>query len=123
MIEGRSLEGGAGADRRVGDFRVSGNLLFRKRFADPPGAPVDRSDVNLIASLDRSFGRDTRRLQVFGVYDPTEATGFLRGIFSVSLTDQLSIEASGGLFLGAGPDPLGQFAERDFVYVKVKRHF
>jgi len=123
VIEGRSLEGGAGADRRVGDFRISGNVLVRRRFTDVPGALLDRSDLNLIASLDRSFRRETRRLQVFGVYDPTEVTGFLRSIFTLSLDDHLALEASAGLFMGSGPDPLGRFAERDFAYVKVKRHF
>jgi len=123
VIEGRSLEGGAGADRRVGDFRVSGNVLVRRRFTEAPEALLDRSDLNLIASLDRSFRRETRRLQVFGVYDPTEATGFLRSIFTVSLDDHLALEASAGLFMGSGPDPLGRFAERDFAYVKVTRHF
>ena len=67
----------------------------------------DESDVNLIASIDRSFSRETRTLQVFGVYDPTEATSFLRGIFTVSLTDRLSVEVSGGLFSGSGTDTLG----------------
>ena len=41
----------------------------------------------------------------------------------VRLTDRLSVEVSGGLFSGAGPDTLGRFTDRDFVYVKVKRHF
>ncbi len=60
---------------------------------------------------------------MFGVYDPTEATSFLRGIFTVSLTDHLSVEVSGGLFSGSGADTLGRFADRDFAYVKLKRAF
>ncbi|MBK5297416.1 MAG: hypothetical protein JJE40_09680 [Vicinamibacteria bacterium] len=123
-LDGRSIEGGIGADRKAGDFRVSGNVLLRRRFVDGgPASGIDESDVNLIASIDRSFSRETRSLQVFGVYDPTEATSFLRGIFTVSLTDRLSIEASGGLFSGSGPDTLGRFTDRDFVYVTVRRHF
>ena len=77
----------------------------------------------MIASIDRSFSRETRTLQVFGVYDPTAATSFLRGIFRVSLTDRLSVEVSGGLFSGSGADTLGRFTDRDFAYVKVKRDF
>lgn len=124
LLEGRSMEGGMGVDRRAGDFRVSGNVLVRRRFVDQiRGGVLDRHDVNLIASLDRSFSRQTRTVQVFGVYDPTEATSFLRGIVTVKLTDRLSVEASGGLFSGSGPDTLGLFSTRDFAYVKVKRHF
>ena len=82
-LDGRSIEGGIGADRKAGNFRVSGNVLLRRRFVDERQSPdIDASDVNLIASLDRSFSRETRTLQVFGVYDPTEATSFLRGISS-----------------------------------------
>lgn len=124
VLEGRSMEGGMGVDRRAGDFRVSGNVLVRRRFVDQArGTALDRHDINLIASLDRSFSRETRTVRVFGVYDPTEATSFLRGIVTVKLTDRLSVEASGGLFSGSGPDTLGLFSTRDFAYVKVKRHF
>lgn len=124
VLDGRSVEGGLGADRRAGDFRLSGNVVVRRRFIDQVHAhPVDTHDVNVVASLDRSFSRETRKLQVFGVYDPTEATSFLRGIVTVNLTDRLSVEASGGLFSGSGPNTLGRFANRDFAYVKLKRHF
>jgi hypothetical protein len=124
VLIGRSVEGGLGADRRAGDFRVSGNVLLRRRFVDDGrAAGIDEHDVNLIASIDRSFSRETRVLQVFGVYDPTEATSFLRGIFTMKLTDRLSVEASGGVFSGSGPDTLGRFTDRDFAYVKIKRHF
>ena len=124
VLSGQSVEGGIGADRKAGDFRVSGTVLLRRRFVDDHSATdLDEHDVNLIASLDRSFARQTRTLQVFGVYDPTESTSFLRGIFTVALTDRLSIEASGGMFSGSGPDTLGRFAERDFVLVKVMRDF
>lgn len=123
-LDGRSVEGGLGADRTAGDFRVSGNVLVRRRFVDDgPASGIDLTDVNLIASIDRSFSRETRKLQVFGVYDPGEATSFLRGIVTVSLTDRLSVEVSGGLFSGSGPDTLGRFTDRDFALVKIKRHF
>lgn len=122
-IAGRSFEAGLGADRKAGDFRVSGNVLVRRRSPEEPSASIDRSDVNLIAAVDRSFSRETRRLQVFAVYDPTEATSFLRAIVTVKLTDLLSIEGSGGWFAGAGPDTLGRFTDRDFAYVRVRRDF
>lgn len=121
---GRSIEGGVGADRKAGNYRVSANVLLRRRSAADVGAmSVDEHDVNLIASINRLFSRETRTLQVFAVYDPTEATSFVRGIFTVSLTDRLSIEASGGLFSGSGSDTLGRLSDRDFAYVKVRRHF
>jgi hypothetical protein len=124
-LEGQTIDAGVGADRRAGDFRVSGNVLVRRRSLDNPAAAAsfDRTEVNLIGSVDRAFARETRRLQVFGVHDPTEGTSFLRTIITVSLTDQLSLEVSGGAFLGEGPDTLGRFADRDFAYFRVRRAF
>jgi hypothetical protein len=123
-LDGRSVELGLGVDRRAGEARLSANVLARHRSLDDwPVRGFDRTDLNLIASLDRTFARDTRRLQVFGVYDPTESTSFLRAIATVSLSDVLSIEASGGAFLGTGPDTLGRFADRDFAYLRVRRSF
>jgi hypothetical protein len=124
-LPGRSIDGGVGADRRAGNFRISGNVLVRRRALDDPEAvhAFDRTDINLIASVDRAFGRETRRFQVFGVYDPTEGTSFLRSILTFSLSDQLSLEMSGGAFLGEGPDTLGRFADRDFAYLRVRRAF
>lgn len=123
-LDGRSIELGLGVDRRAGELRLSGNILARRRSPDDRLVPgFDRTDLNLIGSLDRTFARDTRRLQVFGVYDPTESTSFLRAIATVSLSDVLSIEASGGAFLGSGPDTLGRFADRDFAFLRVRRSF
>jgi hypothetical protein len=123
-LDGRSIELGLGVDRRAGDLRLSANVLARRRSLDDrPVAGFDRTDLNLIGSVDRTFARDTRRLQVFGVYDPTEATSFLRAIVTISLSDVLAIEASAGAFAGSGPDPLGRFAERDFAYLRLRRSF
>lgn len=123
-LDGRSVELGLGVDRRAGTARLSGNVLARRRSLDDgPVRGFDRTDLNLIGSIDRTFARDTRRLQVFGVYDPTEATSFVRAIATVSLSDVLSIEASGGAFLGSGSDTLGRFADRDFAYLRVRRSF
>ena len=53
-MDGRSVEGGVGADRKAGDFRVSGNVLVRRRFVDDgPATAFDETDVNLIASIDQ----------------------------------------------------------------------
>lgn len=86
-------------------------------------AGLDPGDVNLIAAVDRALARETRRLRVFGIADPTEGIAFLRAIFSISLRDDLSCELSGGLFTGSGPDTLGLLTDRDFVFVRLIRHF
>lgn len=125
ILPGRSVEAGVGIDRRAGDYRVSGSVLARRRTLDAGygGESFDRTDVNVIGSIDRTFARETRRAQVFAVLDPSENTAFLRAIVTLSLRDNLSLDVSGGAFLGNGPDTLGAFTDRDFLSMRLKRFF
>jgi hypothetical protein len=126
VVDGRSVEGGVGIDRSAGPYRISGNVIVGRRWQtaasmSSTAAPViDESDVNLVASIDRTFARETRRLRAFGVYNPGEDSVFARLIATFSLRDNVSLEASGGLFVGDGDDVLSRFASRDFVYVRLK---
>jgi hypothetical protein len=109
-------EGGIGVDRRAGDYRLAGNVLVAH----------DRTtgnDATLVAVADRSFARETRTVRVFAVYNPADGTGFLRGIASISVRDDVWIESSAGLFLGSSIDTLGQLTRRDFVYARLKVFF
>jgi hypothetical protein len=109
------LQAGIGADRRAGDYRVAGNLLLTRRAGD--------TDLLVVASTDRSFVRDTRTVRVFGVYEPTDGTGFARIIAAMSLRDNLWLEGSGGLFAGSSLDTIGRLTRRDFVYARLKVFF
>jgi hypothetical protein len=131
-VPGHSVEGGAGVDRRAGDYRLAANVLWSWRaidaadealpaFADDP--ELSRSDFSVIMAADRSFARETRTLRVFAVYDPGDATMFVRTIGAVSLRDNLWLEGSGGLFTGEAPDTLGRLTRRDFVYARLKVFF
>ena len=110
----RAFEGGIGADRRAGGYRVAANLLYTHRLDD---------DVTLVVVADRSFARETRTARVFAVYNPSDGTTFTRAILSLSLRDNVAIEGSGGLFTGAGDDTLGRLTTRDFVYARLKVFF
>jgi hypothetical protein len=120
-VEGESLEAGVGVDRRAGDYRMSGNVVLARRWADP--TLIDRTDISLVAALDRSFARETRSLRAFGVYNPGERSAFGRVIASFSLRDNVALELSGGLFSGDGADVLSLLASRDFVYARLKVFF
>jgi hypothetical protein len=113
VVDGRSVEGGIGADRRAGDYRVAGNVLWSWR-------STDGSDLSLVLSADRSFARETRTVRVFAVYDPADGTAFGRVIAAVSLRDNVWLEGSGGLFTGSAPDTLGLLTRRDFLYARLK---
>jgi hypothetical protein len=110
------VEGGIGADRRAGDYRVAMNVVVTR-------VEADGTDVLLVGSADRSFARETRTVRVLGVYDPTDDTGFARVIAAVSLRDNVWLEGSGGLFAGSAFDTIGRLTRRDFVYVRLKVFF
>lgn len=131
-VPGRSIEAGAGVDRRAGDYRVAANVLWSWRGADPqqPLAAVlegdddvNGSDLSLVVVTDRSFARETRTLRGLAVVDPADGTAFGRVIAAVSLRDNTWVEGSAGIFAGSSPDTIGRLTRRDFLYVRLKVFF
>jgi hypothetical protein len=131
-VPGRTIEGGVGADRRAGDYRVSVNVLVTHtatddspagrlaRLADPA---IQGTDALVVASAERTFARDTRRVQAFTAYDPDDDSAFARVIAAVSLRDNVWLEGSGGLFVGTSVGPGGRLTGRDFLYARLKVFF
>lgn len=113
-MERQTFDAGIGADRRAGSYRIAGNLLWSRRLDD---------DVSVVVVADRSFTRETRMTRLFAVYNPGDGTAFVRGIASASLRDNLTVEASAGLFAGESADTLGRLTRRDFIYGRVKVFF
>jgi hypothetical protein len=118
---GRSFELGLGVDRRAGSYRVSGNVLVSSRSAD--SGALEETDASLVAALDRSFARDTRRIRIFGVYNPAQESVFGRVIASFDLRDNVVLETSTGIFSGSGTDALSRLEQRDFLYARLKVFF
>jgi hypothetical protein len=110
------VEGGAGIDRRAGDYRVAGNVLVSHH-------DLEGTDVMLVAAADRSFARETRTVRLFAVYDPEEDTAFFRGISAVSVRDNVWVEGSAGLFAGSSSITLGRLTRHDFLYARLKVFF
>jgi hypothetical protein len=118
---GKSLETGVGVDRRAGQYRISGNVIFTNRFL--PIENADEQDVTVVGSIDRSFARETRSLRILGVYNPGDRSAFARAIGTWSVRDNVTLEGSTGLFTGDSIDLLSQFDERDFLYARLKVFF
>ena len=116
FVEDDAFEGGIGVDRRAGDYRIAGNVLLTHDQAND-------TDVLLVAAADRNFVQDTRRLRLFGAYDPLDDTLFARAIAAFSVRDNVWIEGSAGMFAGEALDTLGRLARRDFLYGSVKVFF
>jgi hypothetical protein len=131
VVTGQSFDAGVGVDRRAGDYTLSGTVLVHSESYDwplaspaPGDAPSDgRTDVSLVVSADRTFAQERYRFRGFGVYNATEASGFVRGIGMASLRDNVALEASIGWFVGKGRDLIGRFSDSDFAYLRVKYYF
>jgi predicted RND superfamily exporter protein len=128
IADGHSVDAGVGFDRTAGDFVVSGTVLFHSERYDTPiqaGGSLSsgRDDVSLIASADRTFARERYRVRTFGVYNPSESSGFARTIATASLRDNVALEGSLGWFIGSGRDVIGRFADSDFLYLRLTYYF
>ena len=119
-LTGSSFDAGVGVDRKAGEYRVSGDVLMHRERYDPSGG---RTEVSLIGSLDRSFARQRYAGRLFGVYNPKGRSGFVRGIVTATLRDNVALEGSLGWFAGSGLDTIGRFADSDFLYLRLKYFF
>jgi hypothetical protein len=121
-LTGKSFDAGAAVDRKAGNYRVSGQVLLHHQTADL-SSTADRTDVSLIVSADRNFSRQKYQARLFGVYNPNSDAGFVRGIVTATLRDNVALEGSLGWFAGSGLDTISRFADSDFAYVRLKYFF
>jgi hypothetical protein len=131
-VPGRTIEGGVGADRRAGDYRLAASMLVTHRATDdsPPSRlarvvdpGIDGTEALIVVSADRNFSRDTRRVRALTVYDPGDDSAFVRVIGALNVRDNVWLEGSGGLFVGSPFGAVGQLTGRDFFYVRLKVFF
>ena len=131
-VPGHSVSAGVGIDRRAGDYRVAGNILWSWSGVDnddPAGQvfagddEVERTDLAIVLAADRAFARETRTVRLFAVYDPADATTFARVIAAVSIRDNVWVEGSAALFTGSSLDVIGRLTHRDFAYARLKVFF
>lgn len=121
-VRGKALDAGLGFDRAAGEWRMFGSLLLHRRWSDAdPG--VDRTDVTVIGSVERRFGRDRYLVRVFGAATPGDRSGFLRGLFAWTLRDNVTLDLSAAAFAGEGETLLGLFHRRDFVLSRLRYHW
>jgi hypothetical protein len=122
LVRGSSVDAGLGFDRRTGDYRIFGSVMVHQEWADDDPA-VEREDWNLVGSIERPFRRDRWLVRVFAIVNPGDQSSFLRGLVSWKPRDNVSVEASGGAFLGTSDDTIGRFKGRDFLFGRLKYHF
>jgi hypothetical protein len=121
-VDGDAFDAGLGVDRSAGNYHLFGSVVWHREWSEARGFAT-RSHVNVIASVDRRFSRERYLVRVFGVVNPEDRSGFVRGLAAWSLSDNVLLEASGGAFLGEGTDSISRFTGRDFVFVRLRYHF
>ena len=121
-IKGKAIDAGVGVDRAAGDFHVCGSVVWHREWSSLSSS-YTRDHLNVIASLDRRFSRERYLVRVFGVANPEDRSGFVRGLASWSVRDNLMLEGSGGAFIGQGTDTIARFAGRDFVSARMRYLF
>jgi hypothetical protein len=119
VLHGASFDAGVGVDRQAGDYRLSGDLIVHRESHDL----ASRTDVSIVASVDREFARQKYQTRVFALYNPGDASGFVRAIAVAGVRDNLKAEGSIGWFAGRGDDTISRFADSDFLYVRLKYFF
>lgn len=121
-VEGKAFDAGVGVDRSAGNYHLFGSVVWHREWS--PASPLTaRSHVNVIASIDRRFSRERYLARVFGVVNPEDRSAFVRGLFSWSVSDNVLLEASSGLFVGEGSDTISRFSGRDFAFLRLKYNF
>jgi hypothetical protein len=121
-VKGKAIDAGVGVDRAAGDYHLFGSLVWHREWFPSP-LSGSKEHLNVIASLDRRFSRERYLARVFGVFNPDDRSGFVRGLASWSVRDNVLIEASAGAFLGEGTDAISRFNDRDFVFLRLRYSF
>jgi hypothetical protein len=120
--KGKAVDAGIGVDRAAGDYHLFGSIVWHREWFTSP-LSGSKAHLNVIASVDRRFSRERYLARVFGVFNPDDRSGFVRGLASWSVRDNVMLEASGGAFLGEGTDTIARFTERDFMFLRLKYSF
>ena len=119
ILDGQSFDVGGGIDRKTGTFHLSGDVLVHHE----SHGGGSRTDVSIIGSASREFARQKYEGRLFAVYNPAAESGFVRGIATAGLRDNVKLEGSIGWFAGSGDDTISRFGDSDFAYIRLKYFF
>jgi hypothetical protein len=112
---GTSWDAGFAVDRKTGAYRLSGTVLVSRA--------NQVTTTNVIIGADRPFARGRYTTRTFGVVNVNDGSAFLRNITTMTMRDNVALEGSIGWFFGESVDAIGRFADRDFLYARLKLYF
>jgi hypothetical protein len=118
-VSGHAIDAGVGVDRKTGEFRIFASVLFHRDWA-PSDPAINRSNVDLVGSIERTFSRDRYLARAFAVVNPDDKAGFARFVLLWKMRDDVAVELSAAAFFGRGDDVLSRFHRRDFVLTRIR---
>lgn len=121
-VRGHVIDAAIGVDRGAGRLHGFASVLIHRQWSDQD-AGIDRTDVTVVASIEQQFRREQFLVRGYGALTPTDGSGFIRGLFAWKLKDDVSLEASGAVFIGEGESALGRFHGRDFLFARLKYYW
>jgi hypothetical protein len=113
-VPGTSWDAGFAVDRKTGAYRLSGTVLVSR---------ANQTTTNFIVGTDRSFAQERYTTRTFGVVNVNDRSAFVRNITTMTVRDDVALEGSIGWFFGESVDTIGRFADRDFIYARLKLYF
>jgi hypothetical protein len=120
----QAFDVGVGVDRSAGDYRIFTSLVWHRDWTTE-GPSIVNHDLSVIGSVERKFSRDRYLVRLFGVANPVDESGFVRGVVAWSVRDNVALEGSAGVFLGSASssDTLSRFRDRDFAFARLRWYF
>jgi len=122
FVRGRALDAGVGFDHGSAGLRVFASVLVHRQWSEAD-ASIDRTDVTLVGSVERQFGRERYLARVFGAVTPDDRSGFVRGLVVWKARDDVTVDVSAAAFVGTGEITLGRFHGRDFILTRLRYHW
>lgn len=119
LVPGKAVDAGVGFDRRLGEVRIFASGIVSREWSDVDLA-LSRTDLSLVGSVERSFARERFFGRAFAVVNPADKAVFLRSAFAWKPVDRVSVEWSGGTFVGTSDDLTGRFRQRDFLLASIR---
>lgn len=119
---GDSFTGGLGADRTFGNNYLNLNLLYKKVFVDTD-VEEEKDEVTVTANIEKKFSYETKRIEIFSMYNIVVNSLFVKGTFSVSWWENFWTDLTAGIFEGEGRDNLSKFRSNDFFSIKFEYSF
>jgi hypothetical protein len=124
VVRRSTWQGGVGADRRVGESTMFLNAHYRFVPDDRPVLnATNDSELSLVGGVTRDFSGGMRFVRVFGLWNLSERSAFVRANWRVELAERLNLDLGGAAFFGEGRGVFDGLSDSDVVHARLRVAF